>query len=806
MTTLLQDLRYAVRGLAKARGFAAVAILTLAFALGANTAIFSVVSAILLQPLPFAQPEELTILSGKYATFTANAFSWPNFYDIRSQSKTIDGAVAYSNSQSFLFESGAEPERFSGALVTHDLWPVLGVKPLLGRGISAKEDQFGQAPVAVISERMWRRRFGSDPSIIGKQIRLGADPKTVVGVMPAGFKFPLGATKPTDFWLSLGQENESNTDGRGAIWMAVVARLKDGVTLEQFNADLATIGKRLEQQYPEANAKLTFFATPLHEVLVSDVRAALLVLMCAVGVVLLIGCANVANLLLARAAVRHKEISIRSAIGASRGRIIFQLLVESVLLSVIAGAVGLLLATWGVDLLVALAPADIPRLDAIGINRTVLLFTLALSVLTGIIFGLAPALSASKTNLVEALKEGSRGSTEGRRRNRARSVLVVAEIALSVFLLVGAGLLLRSFVRLSGVDPGYTSKDAIALDVTARSQAFPEDEHLVQYEKRVRDQLRAIPGVTSVGMANHLPLGNAENVYSFNVVGQPPWPPGQDPSAGFTPAGPGYFQTMGIPILRGRAITEQDARGGQRVVVVSESFVRQYVGAKENPIGKQVEIGDGDGVRTIVGVVGDVRFTSLLDPPKPFFYVAHAQSPTRRMQFVVRSANAAALTPSLRAAVRQIDREQPILGIRTLEEMRSESLAARRFMLLLTAALAALALVLSAVGIYSIMSYTVTQRTSEIGIRMSLGAEAHDILRLIVGQAVKLVGTGILVGVIFALGATRVMTTLLYGITATDPLTFVSICFIIAAIALIASFVPANRATKVDPLVAIRYD
>lgn len=805
MTTLLQDLRYAVRSLAKARTFAAVAILTLAFALGANTAIFSVVSAILLQPLPFQQPRELTYLSAKYATFTTNAFSWPNFYDIRSQSKTIDGAVAYSSSQSFLYESGAEPERFSGALVTHDLWPVLGVKPLLGRGISAKEDRFGQAPVAVISERMWRRRFGGDPRIIGTQIRLGAEPKTLVGVMPAGFKFPLGATQPTDFWLSLGQENESNTDNRGAIWMSVMTRLKDGVTLEQFNAELATIASRLEAQYPEENAKLTFFARPLHDVLVSDVRDALLVLMCAVGVVLLIGCANVANLLLARAAVRHKEISIRSAIGASRGRIIFQLLVESVLLSVIAGAVGLLLATWGVDLLVALAPADIPRLDAIGINRTVLLFTLALSVLTGIIFGLAPALSASKTNLVEALKEGSRGSTEGRRRNRARSVLVVAEIALSVFLLVGAGLLLRSFVRLSGVDPGYNSKDAIALDVSARSAVFPEDEHLVQYEKRVREQLRALPGVTAVGMANHLPLGNAENVYSFNIVGRPPWPQGQEPNAGYVAVGPGYFQAMGIPILRGRAVTEQDVRGGQRVVVVSESFVRQYLG-KEDPLGKQIEITDGDGVRTVVGVAGDIRFTSLLDPPRPFFFAAYAQSPTRRLQFVVRAPNAAALAPSLRAAVRQIDREQPILGIRTLEEMRSESLAARRFMLLLTAALAALALVLSAVGIYSIMSYTVTQRTSEIGIRMSLGAEARDIFRLIVGQAVKLVGIGIAVGVLVALGATRIMTTLLYGITATDPVTFVSICFIIGAIALIASYVPANRATKVDPLVAIRYD
>ncbi|HEY0155690.1 MAG TPA: ABC transporter permease [Thermoanaerobaculia bacterium] len=805
MNNLLHDLRYAVRSLGKARGFAAVAILTLAFALGANTAIFSVVSAILLQPLPFEQPHELMLLSVQYPAFTANAYSWPNYRDIRRQAKTIDRAAAYSSSQSFLYASGIEPERFSGAMVTHDLWPMLGVKPLLGRGFSEQEDRFGQPPVAVISETMWRRRFNADPTIIGKQIRLGNTPKTVVGVMPPGFKFPLGSAQPTDFWTSLGQENENETDGRGAIWMGVLVRLKDNATRQQFQTELTTISKRIEQQFPEENTGVRFLAEPLHDMLVSDVRPALIVLMCAVGVVLLIGCANVANLLLARAAVRHKEISIRSAIGASRGRIVRQLLVESVLLSMLAGALGLLLATWGVDLLVALAPAEIPRREAIGIDRPVLLFTLALSVLTGIIFGLAPALSASKTNLVEALKEGSRGSTEGRRRNRVRSALVVAEIALSVFLLVGAGLLLRSFVRLSGVDPGYNYRNAIALDVSARTAVFPEDENLVQFQKRAREQLRAIPGVTSVGMANHLPLGNSENIFSFNIVGRPPFPDGQEPNAGFVAVSPGYFETMGIPILRGRPVTEQDVRGGQRVVVVSESFARQYLG-KENPLGKQVEITDGDGVRTIVGVAGDIRFVSLTDPPKPFFYVAHSQSTTRRMQFVVRAPNAATLGPTLRTAIRKIDREQPILGIRTLEEIRSESLASRRFMLVLTAVLAALALVLAVVGIYSIMSYTVTQRTSEIGIRMSLGAEARDILRLIVGQALRLVGIGIAVGVLVALVATRVMTTLLYGITATDPATFVSICFIIGSIALIASYVPANRATKVDPLVAIRYD
>lgn len=804
MNHLLNDLRYALRSLAKARGFAAVAILTLAFALGANTAIFSVVSAILLQPLPFNQPEELTLLMGKSPRWTSESFSWPNFVDIRAQSKTIDKVTAYTQTSSFLYQTGGEPEKFNGSLVTADLWPMVGVKPLLGRGILPREDVFGQNPVVVISQEMWQRRFGGDPQIVGKQIRLGTKPKTVVGVMPRGFKFPVNLAT-TDFWMSLGQNIEEEGGGRGAIWMNVVARLKDGVTREQFDAELKTIGQRLEKQYPESNTGLTFFSIPLHETLVQSVRPALLVLMAAVAVVLLIGCANVANLLLVRAAVRHKEVSIRSAIGATRGRIIFQLLVESILLSVIAGAIGLLLASWGVDLLVALAPAEIPRLDAIGINQSVLLFTLALSLLTGILFGLAPALSASKTNLVEALKEGSRGSTEGRTRNRLRNMLVVAEIALSVFLLVGAGLLLRSFLRLSGVDPGYDFRNALSVDLVTRTAVYPEPADQVQYAKRAREELRAIPGVTAVSAANHLPLGNNENVYSFAIVGRPPYPLGQSPNATFVVVQPDYFKTMGIPLLRGRAITEQDTPGGQKTVVVSESFVRQYFG-KEEPLGKQVEIGDGEGARTIVGVAGDIRFISLLEPPKPTFYVPHAQNPTTRMQFVVKSPNAAGLTASVRAALRKLDREQPILAVRTLEEMRSESLASQRFMLVLTTALAGLALILAAVGIYSIMSYTVTQRTSEIGIRMSLGAEARDIFRLVVGQAVKLVGIGVAAGVIVALAATRVMTTLLFGITATDPVTFVSICFIIGAIALIASYVPANRATKVDPLVAIRYD
>ncbi len=803
MTNLAQDLRYAIRTLIKARGFAAVAILTLAFALGANTAIFSVVSAILLQPLPFQQPQELMTLMAKSPQLTRAWHSWLNVNDIRTQSKTVDRITAYAPTESFLYQEGGDPEKFQGSLVTAELWPLTGVQPILGRGISPQEDVAGQAPVVVISESLWERRFGRTPDIIGRQIRLGAKPKTVVGVMPRGFKFPVDLPS-TDFWISLGQSVPPDS-GRGSEWMQAVVRLKDGVSVEQANAELKIIAQRLASQFPDSNTALTFYVLPLHASLVQSVRPALLVLTAAVGLVLLIGCANVANLLLARAAARHREVSIRSAVGATRGRIVSQLLVESVLLSLVAGAVGLLLARWGVDLLIALAPSGIPRLESVGINTPVLLFTLALSLLTGIVFGLAPALSASKTNLVAALKEGSRGSTEGRGRNRIRHTLIVTEIAISVFLLVGAGLLLRSFLRLSAVEAGYDHESALTVDLVMRSAVFPEPADVIQYAKRAREELSAIPGVTAVAAASDLPFTGNVSSSTFEIIGAPPFPAGNSPAASLVVVTPGYFGAMGIPILRGRPITDDDGPNAPAVMVVSDSFVRQHM-PNENPLGKKIDLGEGSGARTIVGVAGDVRFASLLEPPKSTFYYAHAQWPRTRLQWIIRAPNAAALGPTVRAALRQLDREQPILAIRTLEEMRAESLATQRFMLVLTGTLAALALILAVVGIYSIMSYTVTQRTVEIGIRMSLGAEANDIFRLIVAQAAKLVVIGLTAGVLFSLAGTRIMTSLLYGITATDPVTFAAICALIGVVALLASWLPARRATRVDPLVAIHSD
>jgi putative ABC transport system permease protein len=804
MHNFVQDLRYAVRTLAKARGFAAVAILTLAFALGANTAIFSVVSAVLLQPLPFEQPQELMTMMAKSPQLTREWFSWLNFRDIKAQSKTIDEMAAFSPTESFLYQDGGEPQKFEGSLVTADLWPLTGVQPILGRAISPQEDVPGAAPVVVISEGMWERHYDRDPQILGRQLRLGSKPRTVIGVMPRDFKFPVDLAT-TDFWLSLGQAVPADGGGRGSEWMRVVVRLNDGVSVEEANAEVKSIARRLEAQYPDNNAGLTFYVLPLHASIVQSVRPALMLLMAAVGIVLLIGCANVANLLLARAAARHREVSIRSAVGATRQRIVSQLLVESVLLSLIAGTLGLLLAHWGVDLLIALAPSEIPRVDAIGINPMVLLFTLALSVLTGLVFGLAPAISASKTNLVDALKDGSRGSTEGRGRRRLRSALIVTEIALSVFLLVGAGLLLRSFVRLNAVDAGFDYENALTVDLVTRTAAFPEPADIVQYAIRARAELSAIPGVTSVAATTQLPLTGQGSSSTFDIIGAPPFPPGNAPSASLVTVTPGYFQTLGIPILRGRPITEDDRPDTTPVMVVSESFVRQHM-AGQNPLGRKIDLGEGSGQRTIVGVARDVRLVSLLDPPKATFYYAHAQLPSSRMTWVIKAPNAATLGATVRAALRNIDREQPILAIRTLEETRAESLASQRFVLVLTGTLAALALVVAMAGIYSVMSYTVMQRTIEIGIRMSLGAEEHDIFRLVVGQALKLVVLGLIAGVLVALAATRVMSSLLYGIAATDPATFVTICTLIGAIALFATWLPARRATRVDPMVAIHYD
>ena len=803
-----QDLRFALRTLVKYRGFTAVAVLTLAIALGANTAIFSVVNAVLLRPLPFEAPERLvnvlavlTIDGGDFPVV-----SHPNYTDLRKQTKTLEYVAAYGRGRSYLME-GDEPEPLVGLSVSANVFPMLGVKPILGRVFTEAEDRAGGPRVLVISHELWQRRFGGDPAVIGRVVRFGTggETRTIIGVMPPGFRIPVG--EPIrDFYKSFEEAmTDNDRQQRTRVFIELLGKLKPGVTEAEASAELAVIGKRLEKQYPASNTGLSFRVASMHEQIVRDVRPALLLLLAAVAAVLLIGCANVANLLLARATGRSREIAIRAAVGASRGRIVRQLLVESVVLSVVAGALGLLLASWGIDALLAMAPEDIPRLDTVTLDTRVLLFCLGISVLTGIAFGLAPALSASKPNLTETLKEGSRGSTEGRQRKRLRGALVVASVALSLVLLAGAGLLLRSFIHVSGIDPGYDYENSISLNVSARSTAYPENPQIVAFFERLMRELRTIPGVESVTAVDHLPLSTNENFHTFDVIGRPPAAPGHELGAKTLTVTPGFFSALHIPIVRGRDYTPQDDASRPKVLVVNEQFVREFFPNQE-PIGQRIHLVGTEDVYEIVGVVADVRWRGVTaDVPSSFFF-ALAQRPRGRMSFVVRAPNAETLAPSLRAVMRRIDPQQPITSIETLESMRGESLSTRRFNVILLGLLSALALVLSATGIFSVMSYTVTQRTSEIGIRMAIGAQANDIFRLIVGHSGRLVGIGVVIGVATALAATRVMSTLLYGVKPTDPVTFAAICAIIAAVALVASYLPARRAANVDPLVAIRHE
>jgi putative ABC transport system permease protein len=804
---IANDLRYSFRTLVKQRGFTAVAVLTLAIALAANTAIFSVVNAILLKPLPFSGPDRLIDITAfnKQSGDDIPVFSYPNFVDIKQQTKTLEQVVAFTRGRAFLME-GDEPELMNGVDVTHNLPELLGVRPQLGRFFNASEDRENGPLVMVISHELWQRKFNGDPNIVGRGVRFGSAGRlrTVLGVMPPGFRFPVDEG-PRDYYDPFHEDLGEARNARDSIWLNVIGRMKPGVTVEQASLELKTLAGRLEKQYPAANTDYVFTAASMHEQVVKEVRPGLLLLFGAVAVVLLIGCANVANLLLARATSRHREMSIRAALGASRGRITMQLLVESVVLSVVAGALGLLLASWGIDVLLAFAPADIPRLETISLDGRVMLFTTLLSLLTGIAFGLAPAISASRPNLTEGLKEGTRGSTEGK-RNRLRSILVVSAVAMSLMLLAGAGLLMRSFIHVTGIDPGWDHRNTIALDISPRTLTYPDDPKTYAFFDRLFEAVKAMPGVEKVGAVDSVPLGPNESIWSFRIVGRPEPAPGRQPSAKVNVVTPGLFETLRMPVLRGRDFTTNDRANTPPVMVVNESWVREHF-PNENPLGKKIRLDDTDGTQIeIVGVVGDARWRSLTQEPIGTMYMPHAQRFRRFMSIVVRGPNAESMGPALRAMVRRLDAGQPIVGVNTLGGLRTESLAERRFSLILLAVLAVVALVLAAVGIFSVMNYAVTQRTTEIGIRMALGAEARDVFRLIVGHAARLVLIGTVIGVIGSLLSSRFVGTVLYGVKATDPWTFAGIVVVIASTALIASYLPARRAARVDPLVAIRYD
>jgi predicted permease len=800
MQTLIQDLLYGLRMLLNKPGFGAVAVITLALGIGANTAIFSVVNAVLLSSLPYKDPSRLVTVLHDESKPVAPA----NFFDWRDQNQVFESMAAAQYWTPNL--TGVDrPEHLDALQLTAHMFHLLGVNPALGRTFIAGEDQPGNEHVVVLGHRLWQRQFGGDAGVVGQQITLDGEGYTVIGVMPPNFQFaPFWATR-AELWAPLNLA--TRIDDRGGQSLRVFARLKPAVTRRQAQAEMETIHQRLEQQYPESNKGLAVFVDPLLEKVVGKTRPALLILLGAVGFVLLIACANVANLMMAKATARQKEIAVRTALGATRGRIIRQLLTESVMLALAGGAMGLLLAAWGIDALVALSPSNLPRVQTISLDRYVLCFTLAISVLTGVLFGLAPALHASKLDLNEALKEGGRGSTEGK-RSGVRRLLVISEIALALVLLVGGGLMIRSFLRLQSIDPGFNPRNVLTMTVSlAGSQHSTSTKRLVFFDELL-GRIESLPGVQSASAINHLPLGGDTWGIGFAIEGRPLPPPGERPGAVYRIVRPRYFQTMGATLLEGRDFTERDNESASGVVIINETFARRHW-PNEDPIGKRIRIAiDESGPREIVGVVKDVKQREWTAEPQPEMYLPHFQAAAPRYLTLVVRANSSPL--NLAAAVEgevwAIDKNLPVSEVRSMEEVIAASIAQQRFNVLLLGIFASVALILAAVGIYGVMSYSVTQRTQEIGIRIALGAQTSDVLKMVVGQVMKLVAIGIGAGLIGAFLLTRLLSSLLYEVSATDPVTFAAIALVLTSVALLACYLPARRATKVDPMVALRYE
>ncbi|HKU72377.1 MAG TPA: ABC transporter permease [Pyrinomonadaceae bacterium] len=807
LADFLNDLRYAIRMQRKNPGFTIVAVIALALGIGPNTAIFSVVNTVLLRRLPYKDPDRLVMVweEATKAGYPQDTPAAANFIDWRDQNQVFEGMAA-TDYTSFNLTGSGEPERLEGRRVSTNLFPLLGVEPQVGRVFTAAEDRPGSERVVVLSHGLWQRRFGGDPGIVGKTLTLNGAGYTVVGVMPARFQFP---TVDDEAWVPIAFTQEEATD-RGRKYLKVVARLKPGVAMAQAQADMSTIATRLQQQYPETNTDLGAVITPLHEHLVGDIRPALLILLGAVGLVLLIACANVANLLLARAAVRQKEIAVRVALGARRQRLIRQFLTESIFLSTLGGIVGLVIAYVGLVVLKAFIPENISQARAISIDYNVLGFTLLVAVATGLIFGLAPAIQSIRFNQIETLKEGGRDAATGGSGKRLRGLLVMAEVAISLVLLIGAGLLINSFLRLRNVDPGFNPDNLLTMKIVLPDSKYERMAQRSAFYSELTQRLQSIPGVKSAAVTTNLPLYLQGNSISISIEGRPEPPPGQEPIMVTRMISPGYFDTMSIPLLKGRQLTDQDTDTSPDVVVISETMARR-LWPGEDAIGKRIAIGrirsQEDWIQ-VIGVVKDVRQFELNADPKPQMYLTYRQFGFFDAQDLVvkTDVDPASLAGTIRNAVWEIDKDQPVSNIRTMDTILADSIARQRFSMLLLAIFASVALVLAAVGIYGVMSYSVAQRTHEIGIRMALGAQTSAVLKLAVGYGVKLVAAGIAIGLIAAFALTRVMSTLLFGVTATDPTTFALISLLLVAVAAIASYIPARRATRVNPIIALRYE
>jgi len=810
---MLKDIQYGIRILLKHWGVTLVALITLALGIGANTAIFSVVNAVLLRSFPYAEPDRLVLVWEKRqgGRTDQNVINLANYLDWKEQNQVFSDMAVFFD-RSLNLTSDGEPEEVPVQYGTTNLLSVLGTAPIMGRTFAEEDarNSLDSPRSVIISYGLWQRRFGGDQQIVGRKITLSNQPATVIGVMPAGFGWHIqrgnDAAKPADIWLPFEITNELRA--RHGRFASAVARLKPGVTRDQAQSEMETIAARLSQQYPDFNKTWSVNVVPLRVQFTGQIRKPLLILLGAVGFVLLIACANVANLLLARASARRKEIALRAGLGASRWRIARQLLTESVVLSLVGGLLGVLVAWWGTRALIALSPPALIDLQRVGVNLPVLGFTLGLSLLTGIVFGLAPALAASRVDLQNSLKEGGRTAGGSAGTAQLRNVFVVTQVALALVLLVGAGLLVQSFDRLQSVDPGFNSQNLLAVRVTLPGAKYDTDQKRIDFFQQAVARMKALPGVESVGAINTPPFTGLYSGTSMQIAGAPPLPPEQGLKTGVIVTDANYFQTMQIPLKRGRLYTQPETAEMRHVVVVNETFVNKNFGG-EDPIGKRVIINmkDQDDPSEIIGVVADNKHLGLDTPVEPMAFWPHAELAFGGMTLMLRTnTEPTSLASSVRAVIRELDPQQPIGEISTMESLLSVSVARSRFSATLLAVFSIVALVMAAVGIYGVMSYSVSQRTHEIGVRMALGAQRSDVLKLMLAKGIVLGVVGVIVGLAASLALTRLMTTLLFEVTATDKATFAVVAIGLFVVTLLACYLPARRATRVDPLKALRYE
>ncbi len=812
METILRDLRYSARMLIKSPGFTAVALLSIAIGIGANTTVFSVINAVLLKAVPYNDPGSLVLVWGDSRTESSlrkhNQVSATDIADVRAQTTVLEDVATYTGWFPIMSGQG-EAERVPAIQVGDGFFKIMKGAPMLGRVFSPEEQVDGKDFVIILGHGLWQRRFGGDPNVVGKSVMLNGRPYNIVGVMGPDFRpLPSSLVSPEGQFYRPVAENYDDED-RDARHLRAVARLKPGVTIDQAQGELSVIAQRLEQAHPLTNRGYGVAVVSITEEIIGSIRPTLLMIFGAVVFVLLVACANVANLLLARATVRHKEITIRSAIGAGRGQLIRQLLTESLLLALLGGGLGLLLATWGTSVVAAAGSKINPMFQNIHMDRRCLAFTVGVSILTGFIFGLAPALQISKPNLAEALKETGRGSGPAASRNRLRSALVISEIAMTLVLLVCAGLLIRTVARLRNVDAGFNPNNVLAMNIGLPQAKYPKPENVIAFNKEIVERITALPGVKAAGTTSVLPLSDNFDGRGLAVEDHPK-PRGEEITVDLYVTTPGYLKAMEIPLLSGRLITDQDTKDSPNVALINKTMAAQFW-PNEDPLGKRIKFPGSDKNpqpwRTIVGTVSDVSQYALDKTPPMQIYLPHSQFPTSFNSIVVRTQNEpTALIGAVRREIQAVDKDQAVFNVTTLEELIGDSILIRKFFMLLLLVFAALALTLAAVGIYGVMSYVASQRTYEIGIRMALGAQTRDVLKLIIGNGMALTFIGVAAGLAGAFALTRLMAGLLFGVSATDTITFLIVSVGLTLVALLACYIPARRATKVDPLVALRYE